>query len=153
MCTVCGLLVFSKRAHKHTPHSSFIWHLCLRHITALPHRRTPTDARTSGLRSPAALHPLPFTCTSPSSPGTKRVSEPASCLLAPRSFYIPLPALPSTALRVAPPLSLRPARAAAMGQKPTEEELFQMISEVDDNMSGSIGKVSCFLRGSLGRTV
>lgn len=26
-----------------------------------------------------------------------------------------------------------------MGQKPTEEELFQMISEVDDNMSGSIG--------------
>jgi calmodulin len=26
----------------------------------------------------------------------------------------------------------------AMGQKPTEEELFQMISEVDDNMSGSI---------------
>lgn len=28
---------------------------------------------------------------------------------------------------------------AAMGQKPTEEELFQMISEVDDNMSGSIG--------------
>jgi calmodulin len=28
-----------------------------------------------------------------------------------------------------------------MGQKPTEEELFQMISEVDDNMSGSIGKI------------
>eukprot|EP00753_Platysulcus_tardus_P022733 PLAT9948.1.p2 GENE.PLAT9948.1~~PLAT9948.1.p2 ORF type:complete len:151 (+),score=87.13 PLAT9948.1:20-472(+) len=26
----------------------------------------------------------------------------------------------------------------AMGQKPTEEEVFQMISEVDDNMSGSI---------------
>lgn len=26
-----------------------------------------------------------------------------------------------------------------MGQAPTEEELFQMISEVDDNMSGSIG--------------
>ena len=26
----------------------------------------------------------------------------------------------------------------AMGQEPTEEELFQMISEVDDNMSGSI---------------
>jgi hypothetical protein len=26
-----------------------------------------------------------------------------------------------------------------MGQKPTDEELFQMISEVDDNMSGSIG--------------
>lgn len=26
----------------------------------------------------------------------------------------------------------------AMGQAPTEEELFQMISEVDDNMSGSI---------------
>lgn len=26
----------------------------------------------------------------------------------------------------------------AMGQKPTEEELFQMISEVDDDMSGSI---------------
>ncbi|KAH8046844.1 Ca2-binding protein [Aureococcus anophagefferens] len=24
----------------------------------------------------------------------------------------------------------------AMGQKPTEEELFQMISEVDENMSG-----------------
>ena len=37
----------------------------------------------------------------------------------------------------------------AMGQKPTEEELFQMISEVDDNMSGSIDfgeflKVRCF---------
>lgn len=36
----------------------------------------------------------------------------------------------------------------AMGQKPTEEELFQMISEVDDNMSGSIDfpeflKVQC----------
>lgn len=29
---------------------------------------------------------------------------------------------------------------AAMGQKPTEEELFQMISEVDDNMSGTIGE-------------
>jgi hypothetical protein len=27
----------------------------------------------------------------------------------------------------------------AMGQKPTEEELFQMISEVDENMSGTIG--------------
>ena len=26
----------------------------------------------------------------------------------------------------------------AMGQKPTEEELFQMISEVDENMSGNI---------------
>lgn len=26
----------------------------------------------------------------------------------------------------------------AMGQKPTEEELFQMISEVDDNMTGAI---------------
>lgn len=26
----------------------------------------------------------------------------------------------------------------AMGQKPTEEELFQMISEVDEHMSGSI---------------
>lgn len=25
-----------------------------------------------------------------------------------------------------------------MGQKPTEEELFQMISEVDENMSGAI---------------
>lgn len=25
-----------------------------------------------------------------------------------------------------------------MGQKPTEEELFQMISEVDDNMTGAI---------------
>lgn len=30
----------------------------------------------------------------------------------------------------------------AMGQKPTEEELFQMISEVDDNMSGAIGATS-----------
>lgn len=30
------------------------------------------------------------------------------------------------------------ASPAAMGQKPTEEELFQMISEVDENMSGSI---------------
>lgn len=28
----------------------------------------------------------------------------------------------------------------AMGQKPTEEELFQMISEVDENASGTIGK-------------
>lgn len=26
----------------------------------------------------------------------------------------------------------------AMGQHPTEEELFQMIAEVDDNMSGAI---------------
>jgi Ca2+-binding EF-hand superfamily protein len=26
----------------------------------------------------------------------------------------------------------------AMGQQPTEEELFQMISEVDENMSGAI---------------
>jgi len=25
-----------------------------------------------------------------------------------------------------------------MGQAPTEDELFEMISEVDDNMSGSI---------------
>jgi hypothetical protein len=32
---------------------------------------------------------------------------------------------------------------AAMGQKPTEEELFQMISEVDDNMSGAIGTWLC----------
>lgn len=41
-----------------------------------------------------------------------------------------------------------------MGQKPTEEELFQMISEVDDNMSGSIDfpeflKVSYRLRDRL----
>ena len=28
----------------------------------------------------------------------------------------------------------------AMGQQPTEEELFQMISEVDEDMSGAIGK-------------
>jgi hypothetical protein len=27
---------------------------------------------------------------------------------------------------------------SAMGQLPTEEELFQMISEVDENMSGAI---------------
>ena len=27
----------------------------------------------------------------------------------------------------------------AMGQQPTEEELFQMISEVDEDMSGAIG--------------
>ena len=33
---------------------------------------------------------------------------------------------------------LSPLSSLAMGQKPTEEELFQMISEVDDNMSGSI---------------
>lgn len=26
-----------------------------------------------------------------------------------------------------------------MGQQPTEEELFQMISEVDEDMSGAIG--------------
>lgn len=37
----------------------------------------------------------------------------------------------------------------AMGQKPTEEELFQMISEVDDNMSGSID-FSEFLKVSAG---
>ena len=37
----------------------------------------------------------------------------------------------------------------AMGQKPTEEELFQMISEVDDNMSGSIGE-STMLMGKTG---
>jgi len=45
---------------------------------------------------------------------------------------------------------------AAMGQKPTEEELFQMISEVDENMSGSIDfgeflKVSGGQRGSSSR--
>lgn len=28
----------------------------------------------------------------------------------------------------------------AMGQQPTEEELFQMISEVDEDMSGAIGE-------------
>lgn len=28
----------------------------------------------------------------------------------------------------------------AMGQQPTEEELFQMISEVDEDMSGAIGQ-------------
>lgn len=27
-----------------------------------------------------------------------------------------------------------------MGQKPTEEELFQMISEVDEEMTGTIGE-------------
>jgi Ca2+-binding EF-hand superfamily protein len=32
-----------------------------------------------------------------------------------------------------------------MGQKPTEEELFQMISEVDENMSGAI-EFSEFIR-------
>lgn len=31
----------------------------------------------------------------------------------------------------------------AMGQQPTEEELFQMISEVDDDMSGAIGRSQC----------
>lgn len=38
-----------------------------------------------------------------------------------------------------------------MGQKPTEEELFQMISEVDENMSGAIGacaRVRVSVRGS-----
>ena len=30
----------------------------------------------------------------------------------------------------------------AMGQKPTEEELFQMISEVDGDMSGDIGNLT-----------
>jgi hypothetical protein len=28
-----------------------------------------------------------------------------------------------------------------MGQQPTEEELFQMISEVDEDMSGAIGQL------------
>ena len=31
----------------------------------------------------------------------------------------------------------------AMGQKPTEEELFQMISEVDDHMTGAIDFGAC----------
>lgn len=31
----------------------------------------------------------------------------------------------------------------AMGQKPTEEELFQMISEVDDHMTGAIDFGKC----------
>jgi hypothetical protein len=31
-----------------------------------------------------------------------------------------------------------------MGQQPTEEELFQMISEVDEDMSGAIGKFLYF---------
>ena len=39
----------------------------------------------------------------------------------------------------------------AMGQKPTEEELFQMISEVDDNMSGSID-FGEFLKVSVGKS-
>ena len=39
-------------------------------------------------------------------------------------------------------LSLFCISVLAMGQKPTEEELFQMISEVDDNISGSIGRRS-----------
>jgi hypothetical protein len=30
---------------------------------------------------------------------------------------------------------------SAMGQQPTEEELFQMISEVDEDMSGAIGQL------------
>lgn len=30
---------------------------------------------------------------------------------------------------------------SAMGQQPTEEELFQMISEVDEDMSGAIGRL------------
>lgn len=30
-----------------------------------------------------------------------------------------------------------------MGQQPTEEELFQMISEVDEDMSGAIGTCCC----------
>ena len=32
-----------------------------------------------------------------------------------------------------------------MGQKPTEEELFQMISEVDEKMSGSIDFAEFFI--------
>lgn len=39
----------------------------------------------------------------------------------------------------------------AMGQKPTEEELFQMISEVDENMSGSIDFAE-FLKVSTGES-
>ena len=35
-------------------------------------------------------------------------------------------------------MKVRTSLSQAMGQKPTEEELFQMISEVDENMSGSI---------------
>ncbi|RHY29309.1 hypothetical protein DYB32_005243 [Aphanomyces invadans] len=33
-------------------------------------------------------------------------------------------------------------RCPAMGQQPTEEELFQMISEVDEDMSGAIGAIA-----------
>jgi hypothetical protein len=33
-----------------------------------------------------------------------------------------------------------------MGQQPTEEELFQMISEVDEDMSGAIGTEASPLR-------
>lgn len=35
----------------------------------------------------------------------------------------------------------------AMGQQPTEEELFQMISEVDEDMSGAIGMFIAALIG------
>jgi hypothetical protein len=48
---------------------------------------------------------------------------------------------------------------SAMGQQPTEEELFQMISEVDEDMSGAIGDESlavpegCFVGVSASRYV
>lgn len=49
----------------------------------------------------------------------------------------------------APCLSNWLNECTAMGQKPTEEELFQMISEVDDNMSGTIGLFYCGLGNSI----
>lgn len=50
--------------------------------------------------------------------------------------------------------STRLSRCVAMGQQPTEEELFQMISEVDNDMSGAIGSLSlCTLRISLPHTI
>jgi calmodulin len=45
---------------------------------------------------------------------------------------------PAFPLLVFPLLPPRSQVLEAMGQKPTEEELFQMISEVDENNSGSI---------------
>ena len=103
--TVCArvcapLCVFPPSAHAHT--TLFVHSACVfapyHGIAASlnPNRRAHLGVVLSSSAVPSTLHTL--------LPGTKScVSEPASFLLAPRTLYIPLPAISSTDLRVVPP--------------------------------------------------
>ncbi|KAH8056435.1 Ca2-binding protein [Aureococcus anophagefferens] len=73
-------------------------------------------------------------CLNRAAPSPPKPPRPTSCTVGCRDAFLAFDKDRSGTIDV---WELRQV-LEAMGQKPTEEELFQMISEVDENMSGSI---------------